>query len=184
MPNHITISQKKISIGDKYSISVNGMPVLKASRRIFKIFPLIEVFRNDDTNVIFSVERKLSWFKPQYDFNLGGNVYHITTISFWKRHYQIHMGKDVFDIYGHRGRKVSVFLNDKQVAWFDSAAVTFFAGDEYNIHANSNVSVDWMIAIVLFWDSWFNSSGEKGAVNIKFGAILEKQPFDSTWIPV
>lgn len=183
MPNLIQISQKKIAIGDKYSIAVNGMQVLKAARRIFKIFPLIEVSPVQGGNVIFSLEQRFSWLKPSVVFTFGGNIYELTTISWWKRHFQIHMGKDVFDIYGHRGRKVSVFLNDKQVAWFDSAAVTFMAGDEYNIHADAAVSVDWMIAIALFWDMWYNRSGNKGVVNIKFGAIIQARPFDKTWIP-
>ena len=88
----------------------------------------------------------------------------------------------MFDIYGHRGRKVSVFLNGNQVAWFQSAAVTFFSGDSYTIHAHQQVSVDWMIAIALFWDSYFNR-GNKSAININFGALLQSKPFDKTWVP-
>ncbi len=183
MPNLIQISQKKIAIGDKYTISLNGNQVLKASRRLLKIFPLVEVMPLQGGNPVFTVERRMSWLKPAYVFTFGQNQYELTTVSWWKRHYQVHLGKDIFDIYGHRGRKVSVFLNNKQVAWFDSAAVTFFAGDEYNIHADGSVSVDWMIAIALFWDSWYNRSGNKSMINIKFGAIIQKQPFDKSWIP-
>lgn len=183
MPNLIQISQKKISIGDKYAIRVNGMEVLKCARRLWKLFPLLEVMPVQGGEPIFKIEQRMSWLKPQYIFTFGGNTYELTTISWWKRHFQVHMGKEIFDIYGHRGRKVSVFLNNKQVAWFDSAAVTFFAGDEYNIHADANVSVDWLIAIVLFWDSWYNRSGNKGVINFKVGSIIQKQAFDKNWVP-
>lgn len=182
MPNLIQISQKKISVGDKYTISVNGLQVLKGARSIWKIRPVISVLPVQGGDPIYQVEQRVSFLRPQYIFIFGANRYELTTISWWKRHFQIHMGKDVFDIYGHKGRKVSVFLNNKQVAWFSSAAVTFFSGDEYNIHADSQVSVDWLIAIALFWDSWYNR-GDKGAINIKFGSIIEKQKFDKNWIP-
>lgn len=184
MPNLIQISQKKISIGDKYTIKVNGQPVLKGARRLFKLFPLLEVLPPQGGPPVFTIEQRgFVFLSPAFVFTFGQNTYELTTVSWFKRHYQIHMGRDVFDIYGHRGRKVSIFLNGKQVAWFQSAAVTFFAGDEYNVHTDSQVSVDWIIAITLFWDMWHNRSGNKGMINVRFGALFQAQPFDKNWIP-
>lgn len=182
MPNLIQIKQHKIAIGNKYDISVNGMLVLKGSRSLFKFYPVIAVSPAQGGEPLFTIQQFYSLLRPAYVFQFGPNKYDLTTVSWWKRHYQIHMGKDVFDIYGHRGRKVSVFLNNKQVAWFESAAITFFSGDEYNIHASSDVSVDWLIAIALFWDSYYNR-GNKGMVNIKFGHLIQKQQFDKNWVP-
>lgn len=182
MPNLIQISQKKISIGEKYSISINGMPTLKAARRLWKLFPLIEVMHVQGGDPIYSIEQRYAFLRPSFIFNFGPNRYELTTISWWKRHYQVHMGQDIFDIYGHRGRKVSIFLNGRQVAWFDSAAVTFFSGDQYTIHADAAVSVDWMVAIVLFWDCYYNRRN-KSAVNIRFGSLVQAIPFDRTWVP-
>lgn len=184
MPNLIQISQRKISIGDKYTISVNGQQVLKGARRLFKLFPLLEVMPIHGGQTIFQIEQRgFVFLSPAFVFTFGQNTYELTTVSWFKKHYQIHMGKDVFDIYGHRGRKTSIFLNGNQVAWFESAAVTFFAGDEYNIHANSQVSVDWIIAIALFWDMWNNRSGNKSMINIRLGSIVQAQPFDKSWVP-
>jgi uncharacterized protein YxjI len=182
MPNLIQIHQKKISIGDKYTVSVNGQQVLKCARSLFKLYPLLTVSPIAGGPPVFEIEQRLAVLRPMYVFTFGQNKFELTTVSWWKRHYRIHMGKDVFDIYGHRGRKVSVFLNGRQVAWFQSAAVTFFSGDEYNIHADSGVSVDWMIAIALFWDSYYNR-GNKSMINVNFGSLLQAQPFDKTWVP-
>lgn len=182
MPNLIRISQKKISIGDKYVISVNGQQVLKGARSLWKLYPQVSVTPITGGDPLYIVEQRYAFLKPAFIFTFGGNKYDLTTISWWKRHYQIHMGQDIFDIYGHRGRKVSIFLNGKQVAWFESAAVTFLSGDEYNIHADASVSVDWLIAITLMWDM-FNNRGNKGLINIRFGSIIQKVPFDKTWVP-
>lgn len=182
MPNLIQITQKKISIGDKYTIAVNGMQVLRCERSIFKLYPVLTILPIQGGPPVFQIEQRWAFVRPSYVFMFGQNTYELTTVSWWKRHFQIHMGRDVFDIYGHRGRKVSVFLNGNQVAWFQSAAVTFFSGDHFTIHADSRVSADWMIAIALFWDSYYNR-GNKKAININFGSLIQARPFDKTWVP-
>ncbi len=183
MPNLIQISQRKVSIGDKYTISVNGQQVLKCARTIFKIYPRLTVSPIHGGPPVFEIEQRIAmFFQAAFVFTFGQNQYELSTVSWWNRHFQIHMGKDVFDIYGHRGRKVSIFLNGRQIAWFQSSAVTFFSGDEYNIHADAQVSIDWLIAIALMWDSAFNRRS-RSMINIKFGWLFQAKAFDKSWVP-
>ena len=44
----ININQKKISIGDKYQVFIDGQPTHKASREIFKLFAVINLFENNN----------------------------------------------------------------------------------------------------------------------------------------
>lgn len=183
MPNLVQITQRKISIGDKYTISVNGNQVLKGSRSILKLYPKISVSAIQGGPVLYEVEQRMAiMFHTMFIFHFGQNRYELNTVSWWNRHFRIYMGKDVFEIYGHRGRKVSIFLNGRQIAWFQSSAVTFMAGDSYNIHADSAVSVDWLVAIALFWDAAFNRRG-KGLINIQFGWLFQAREFDKHWMP-
>lgn len=183
MPNLIQINQKKITFGDKYKIAVNGQEVLKCSRSIFKMYPKLTVTAVQGGPPIFEIEQRIAiMMQTSFVFNFGANKYELNTVSWWNRHFRIHMGQDVFEIFGHRGRKVSIFLNGRQVAWFESGAVTFFSGDTYTIHADANVSVDWLIAICLMWDCAFNRRS-RAAINIKFGWLFQAKAFDKTWTP-
>jgi uncharacterized protein YxjI len=184
MPNIIQVKQRKITFGDKYRISVNGQEVLKCSRGVFQMYPRLTVTAVQGGPAIFEIEQRMAvMFHAMFVFNFGQNKYELNTVSWWDRHFRIHMGQDVFEIFGHRGRKVSVFLNGKQVAWFQWGAVRFFSGDTYTIHADSRVSVDWLIAICLMWDAAFNR-GYRGAIKIHIGWLFQARKFDKNWIPM
>jgi len=183
MPLFIDVSQKKISIGDKYTIAINGQPFYKAKASIWNLFPKIDLLPLQGEQVFMTVEQGFGFLKPKFTFNIGGSHFALETISWFKRRFAINVGTDRYEIVGHRGRKVSIFQNGKQIAWFNNEAVTFFSGDNYHCTANSNAPAEWLIAIILFWDAFYNRQ-QKSAVNIKFGSIMQTQPFDSTWQPV
>lgn len=182
MPLILDVNQQKISIGDKYKIAVNGQPQYLAKSSLWKLFPKISLMPLQGDHVYMTIEQGWGFLKPNITFTIGSNQYKLETISWWKRRFSVNTGKDVFEFVGHRGRKVSILQNGSQVAWFDNAAVTFFNGDNYHCTANWNAPVEWLIAGILFWDMHYNNE-KKGAVNIRFGAIMETQPFDKTWQP-
>jgi len=182
MPLILDVNQKKISIGDKYAIAINGQPYYKAKSSIWKLFPKVDLIPLQGDQVLMSVEQGWGFLKPNVVFSIGAMQYKLETISWWKRRFSINVGNDIFEIVGHRGRKVSIFQNGNQIGWFDKDAVTFFAGDNYHCTANSNAPAEWLIAAILFWDIHYNRE-QKSAINIKFGSVLETQPFDKTWQP-
>lgn len=180
MPLLIDVNQKKISIGDKYTIAINGQPFYKAKASLWKLFPKIDLLSLQGDQVFMSIEQGWGFLKPKFVFTIGGMQYNLETISWWKRRFRIQVGRDMFEIIGHRGRKVSIFQNDRQIAWFDNQAVTFFSGDNYHCTAHAAAPAEWLIAIMLFWDAHYNRE-QKSAINIKFGSIIESQPFDKNW---
>ncbi|MDQ3109043.1 MAG: hypothetical protein M3R17_04025 [Bacteroidota bacterium] len=182
MPLILDVNQKKISFGDKYTIAINGQPYYRAKTSIWKLFPKVELMPLQGEQVFMTLERGWGFLAPNVMFSIGAMNYKLETISWFKRRFSITVGKDVFEIIGHRGRKVSIFQNGQQVAWFNKDAVTFFSGDNYHCTANSNAPAEWLIAAILFWDLNYNR-GDKKMINIQLGSILQTQPFDKTWQP-
>lgn len=182
MPLYVDVQQKKIAIGEKYTIAINGQPYYKAKASIWKLFPKIDLLPLQGDQVFMSVEQGWGFMKPNVTFTINAAQFKLETISWWKRRFAVTVGSDRYELVGHRGRKVSIFQNGRQIAWFDNQAVTFFAGDNYHCTANTNAPVEWLIAFIFFWDIHYNRQ-QKGAVNIKFGAMVQSQPFDTTWQP-
>lgn len=180
MPLIVDVSQKKISIGDKYTIAINGQPYYRAKTSIWKLFPKVDLLPLQGEQIFMSLERGFGIIIPKITFTIGTMYYNLETLSWFKSRYAIRVGKDYFEIVGHRGRKVSIFQNGMQIAWFNNEAVTFFSGDNYHCTANANAPGEWLIAIILFWDLQFNR-GDKKAINIKLGSIFQTQPFDKNW---
>ncbi|CAN5401160.1 hypothetical protein BH09BAC5_BH09BAC5_04860 [soil metagenome] len=180
MPLIIDVNQKKIAIGDKYAIAINGQPYYKAKAALFKLFPKIDLLSLQGDQVFMTIEQGWGLLKPKVVFSMHNTTYNLETISWWKRRFSITAGMDVFEIVGHRGRKVSIFQNGRQIGWFNNDAVTFFSGDNYHCTANSNAPAEWLIAIILFWDMHYNRQ-QKSAINFKFGSMVQSQPFDTNW---
>ena len=54
----IDINQKKIAIGDKYQIFLNGNPAYKASNELFRLLSVINLFKNDDTRARLTINKQ------------------------------------------------------------------------------------------------------------------------------
>ena len=150
----IDINQKKISIGDKYKIFTDGSQTHTASRVLFRFLPEVRLFNNDGDRARMTIRKKLTWVKPKYEITRWNNsVLFFKTISFWKRWYQCNCDGDIYDIYGHRRRKYSIYKNGIQVAWWDKKAVTWFAGDNYTIIANRDANAELLMTFCLIIDN-------------------------------
>jgi len=181
----IDINQKKISIGDKYQIFTDGSQTHRAAAKIFRIFSEINVFDvNGDVEEI-TIKRRFAFFVAKYDIaKKDGSIYELVTKSFWKSHLQCTAGMDVYDIYNHRGRKSSVYKNDKQVAWWDHAAVSWFNGDNYKIIADKGCDKLLIISLCLAVDNYASNDKEKSAVNFNIGRMgPQARAFDPNWQP-
>ena len=182
----IDINQQKISIGDKYKIFIDGQQTYTAASELFKFLSVINLLNNEGFNLRLKINKLWGWFKPKYNITLYGNqILEFRSESFWKMHYQCQNGKDIFDIYGHRGRKYSVYKNDKQIAWWEKQAVTWFNGDNYTIITDSDSNdVELIIAFCLIIDNFYHDENRKNAVNIDIGNIGgQVRKFDPYWKP-
>jgi uncharacterized protein YxjI len=181
----IDINQKKISVGDKYQIFTDGQQTHTASRQLIQLLPEIALFNNENGRPRMTVNKRVSFFKAKYDITRwDNNVFEFRTKSIFKLHYQCQCGPDLYDIYGHTGRKFSIFKNSIQIAWWNKKAVTWFAGDNYKIIADKDCDVDLIIAFCLIIDNFSSNDHEGNVVTYDLGNIgFQSKKFDKNWQP-
>ncbi|MBK8556335.1 MAG: hypothetical protein IPL65_11465 [Lewinellaceae bacterium] len=136
-----------------YRIHIDGELKYKAATKLFRWMPEINLFRADDDTPIFTLNRKLTLVSISFDIKKqDGQRLEFRTISFWKLHYECRDGKDKYEIFGHRGRKYSIYKNTVQVAWWDKEGVTWFEGDNYKITADSDADAELLSCFCLIID--------------------------------
>jgi uncharacterized protein YxjI len=181
----ININQKPISFGDKYKVFIEGEEVYNAHIQLFESFPVIHLTESkSDRRIIIS--KKFSWFKARYGLTLwDGNALEFKTWSAWKRHFQCNYGSDLYEVYGHKGRKYSVYKNGKQVAWWEKSLVTWFAGDNYKVVADGDCDIQLIVSFCIIIDNYYNNNnGNTNTVNFDLGNIgPEAKVFDHNWHP-
>lgn len=94
------------------------------------------------------------------------------------------VGQDLYEIFGHKGRKFSVYKNDKQVAWWDKDAVTWFNGDNYKIIADKDSDYELIISFCLIIDHTSSNNNDGNTMTVDFGNIGSTvKQFDPAWQP-
>ena len=180
----IDINQKKIAFGNKFNIVKDGQTILKAASRLFRILSVTELFQPNSDLPLGTIRRRFAIFKAKYDIEMANQpTYQFRTISWWKNHHQCKSGSNVYDVYGHRGRRYSIFKNGTQVAYFKKEAVTFFEGDNYMLLASDNADHFLLTCIVLTVDNYRSNNKNNDAVNIDIGHIFQARKFDDSWTP-
>lgn len=181
----IDIHQKKISFCDEYQIYVDGQPMYFAASKPFRWLTKMNLFANGVERARYTLFQK--WDFLNASFNLvrwDGNILRFRTQSFWKNHYTCQVGADLYDIYGHTGRKHSIFKSDIQVGWWDKDAVSWFDGDNYKIIADNDSDYELIITFCLILDSTYSNNSKRSTVTIDFGNIgFQARKFDTTWQP-
>jgi len=180
----IDINQKKISIGDKYKIFIDGQEQYRAARKIFNLLAVVELYPGENDTPLMTIRKRWGWFRAKYDIVRADNVVlPFRTVSFWKDYYQCVVGIDTYELYGHRGRKFSIYKNGKQIAWWEQRAVSWFAGDNYKIIADGNVDRQLMICFCLIIDNFLSDMHDGTTITYKIGKIgPQEKEFDAGWV--
>ena len=181
----IDINQKKISIGAKYQIFIDGQKTYRASAKLFRLLSEINLFELDCGRPKYIIKKKLTFFKVAFDLTTwNNNVFEFRTKKIWKKSYYCQGGRDFYEIFGHRGRKFSVYKNNTQNAYWDKEAVAWFNGDNYKIIADNDSDYELIILFCLIIDNFFSKNNNGNTVTIDFGNIgPQDRKFDPTWQP-
>lgn len=181
----IDINQNKISVGNKYQIFVDGQPTHSASNRLFRWLAEINLVENGLAKPKYIIKKKWGLFNTSFDLTRWDNrVSKFRTKNFWKNHYFCQVGQDLFEIFGHKGRKYSIYKNDKQVAWWDKKAVAWFNGDNYKIIADKDCDHELIISFCLIIDNIQSNDNEVNLLTVDLGNIgPHEKKFDATWQP-
>jgi hypothetical protein len=185
----ININQQKISIGDKYKIFTGGQPTHRAARRLLRFLPEVDLFRLNNESPVMTIKKRISFFKAKYDIlrwdaRLGNDRLEFRTVAFWKQQFRRQAGKDTYDIYEHRGLKVSIYKNDRQIAWWDQEPVSWFAGDNYTIIADRDADAELLISFCLVIDNYRSDNHDGNTFTFNIGHIgPQARKFDPDWQP-
>jgi hypothetical protein len=180
----IDINQKKITIGEKHNIFIDGQQTYFASKELFSFNSVINLFVNGTGRSRMIIRRTGFWFSTNYEIvRWDNNLLEVKSRSFWSLDYSCQFGPDRYDIYGHNGRKYSIYKNDRQVAWWDKNMVSWFDGDNYKIIADKDCDVDLLISFCLIVDD-LSTSDSSSTISIDLGSIgFETKKFDRAWLP-
>ncbi|MGX5817198.1 hypothetical protein ACWKWU_03330 [Chitinophaga lutea] len=181
----IDIRQAAISLRDKYRIFIKGQETHKASTSLFKWNPEIMLTRTGEESHAFTMVRNWRFFRNSYTIVRPGNSRLVfESKSRWKPHYYCLVGADYYEVFGHRGRKYSVFKNDRQIAWWDKNAVSLGEGDCYTILADNDCDFELLISFCLIIDHIYFDDKDGNMLSIDLGNIgPQVRKFDETWQP-
>jgi hypothetical protein len=182
----IDINQQKVALGAKYHIFIDSQPTHFASQSLWQACRQVRLFRGTaDTHLRWSLQHRLTWFSLRYQLTRWDrNVFDFCSQSLWRSHYRCGYGADTYDIYGHRGTKHSVYKNDRQVAWWQQARVTWFEGDNYQIWADEDSDAELLIAFCLILDEPTSQGEGQTTLTVNLGSIgPQAKVFDKTWQP-
>jgi len=182
----IEINQKKFAfIQDKYEILVDEKLTYKAKSDLFTFGSRIGIF-NLNEKEIGTVEKEFEFpAEPYPKYTLSFGTYsssRMLTIS--NNHYRLFATQGAIDIYGQKGRKLGIFLNDVQVGLIDKSKKAIFGGDNYTIKIESSaIEKELIIAFVLAFDDFFHSKGTM--LSYDFGNIFidPVKEIDPAWEP-
>ena len=180
----ITIKQDTISIGSQYKISLNKKEEFYAETDAFSR-SIINIYTPDSLKPNFRTFKSLYVIYPTYKIEVpSGERFKLEAKNFWLTKYQLKKGNDLYELYRHKERKVSVFLNGTQIAYWEKEGISFLAGNYYEIVANRNSEKELLIAFCLILDN-IHSKGIGTIFNVDFGFIFkEEQSFNSEWKPI
>jgi uncharacterized protein YxjI len=180
----IDINQKKLSFNDKYQIFIDGQQThFAVIRSLYS--SATELIEKESGKVKYIIGKKWTLFTTSFSLIRleDDNILAFRTRSFWKRHYFCVVGMDMYDIYGHTGRKYSVYKNEIQVAWWAQEAVAWFNGDNYKIVADKDCDYELIISFCLAIDAAF-SNDNSGILSIRTGSMgPQAKRFDESWQP-
>ena len=123
----ININQKKVSAGDKYNVFVNEKQTHFVTAVLFKFLSVIDLFENNNKRRRITINKRFFFVRARYDITSWDNaVFKFRTKSFWKNHYRCAVGKNLYDVYRHKGRKYSVYKNGVQIGWWEQTNCNMF----------------------------------------------------------
>lgn len=188
----ITIEKRNASIGYDFLVLENAVPILSAVSEKLFIFYKISMWNISDNKRSITIKnKKLNFFfRPGYWVYYKGEKFEFKTISYYKRHFQLELNDELYEIYGHhRSWKYSVFKNNEQVAWWDKQTQKHQGPDVFNLEMNDDFSIELITSFCLILDDhidmgmtyrgdFFNTDL---SMNLDYKMYGEIKSFDENW---
>ena len=145
---------------------------------------IIHLYLKRDLIERINIFKSFYFFKPDYKIELpDGNRIKFKTMSIWRTYFQCILENDIYELFSHKGRKLSIYKNGIQIGLCRKEAVTILAADIYNLTLDSDADVELVISFILILDN-MNSRNGGNLFTIDLGIIFkEYRKLDSGWKP-
>lgn len=168
----------------QFRILINEELMYTASRELLQWLAEIVVLKISTKHLSIKINKQFHLFKANYKISLDHTTCIFQTVSYLKSHFRCQFAGDRYDIYGHRGRKYSIFRNEEQVGWWEKEIITWLEGDRYRIIANDDDNAKLLIAFCLIIDNYVTGNHGEEVLTINWGYFgLQNRPFDEDWQP-
>ena len=180
----IDIRQNKILNGDNYIIFINEKQTHSAFTQSFTFLSEVSLFEDNAKKSKLTLKKRFGWFKTKYDiYRNGSKPFEYRTVNLIKNHNKCQVGNDFYEIYGHKGRKYSIFKNNLQIAYWDKSYATWFNAGNFKIIADDDCDYELVISFCLINDN-SPATNNGNALNFDVGKFgPEAKKFDSSWMP-
>ena len=179
----VNIKQQKISFGSQYKIFVEKNEKYYAETDFFSR-KIIHLYLKKDLIECISIFKSFYFFTPDYKIELSnGNRIKFKTMSVWRTHFQCILENDLYEVYLHRKRKISIHKNGVQIGLCEKEAITILAGDNYNLILDSDAEIELLVSFMLILDN-MNSRNRGAIFAYDFGIIFKEfKKFNPQWKP-
>lgn len=167
----------EILINKRYEVFLDGQLTYLITSKFFSFHPKYSIseFSSDHIKLVF--KGTFAVFHKAYDIYRGNDIYNLRLKKAWKTQYNCQVGKDLYEIYVHRGLKHSVFKNGTQIGWWNSDSLILL-GSRYKIIADKDADSELLIAFCIALE------GSNGGATVNVGNVGgQGKTFDSHWQP-
>ncbi len=179
----ISIKQQKISFGSQYNIFLEKNEKYYAETDMFSR-KIIHLYPKENLIERINIYKSFYFFTPDYKIELSdGNRIKFKTMSIWRTHFQCILENDIYELFSHKERKLSIYKNGIQIGLCKKEIVTILAGDNYNLILDFDADFELLISFILILDN-MNSRNGGNLFTIDLGMIFkEYRKLDSNWKP-
>ena len=163
------IQQKKVAIGDKYRIYLRDKLIYKGARKLLRVFSTIVLEDQTTDKTAITIKKRLKLFGIRYIL-VRPDTYELTfkTLSWLRRHYRCWEDNTCYDIYGHTGRRYSVFKDDMQIAAWEHRMLSVGEGDDYELIMDDNSDALLIFSFCIALDDAYRQD-QKGLFSFDMG---------------
>jgi uncharacterized protein YxjI len=172
-----------MAIGNKYSVSVNGTERFFAKSKVLR-FLYEATLQDDQDSTVVTIKKRFSFLRALYDLRLqNGRTFRFRQESLIKPVYTCANGAERYEIFGHLGRKYSIFRRGRQVAALEKNKIVILEGDEFSLEADDGLPPELLCGMVLIIDNIHHAHTNNNTVSIDFGNLFQARACNESWKP-
>jgi uncharacterized protein YxjI len=132
------------------------------------------------------IEKRTRWFKSIYTIYLtNGESAEVKKTGGLKINYECVYRNQSYYLYGHKGLKTSIFLNQSQIGYIEKAKKAYSGRKNYEVVMNSGINTLLICGFALIInDDDFSGTDDANSISYDLGNFgPEEFPFNENWKP-